>query len=152
MPELTRTRALESIPPEWIEREFGSPGAHWVGNNYFTKSPIDPNSGAAFVIKKTGRWIQGAGGLGGDLVDLISMRDNLSLDDAIAYIMGVDGVEVKDPSPKAIFRVGKKDVKPQIPIPTDAGNIPKALSRSQYATKRYGAPFDLWSYTAPEGQ
>lgn len=70
--------ARSCISRNVIELLFSSPGSYWRKNQFITRSPMNPNENLeGFEIEETGLWFDFRTDEGGDLIDLISMSNDI---------------------------------------------------------------------------
>ena len=81
-------RARQAITRGLIERYLLIPGAHWKGNEFWTLNPNRPDKHiGSFHISDIGQWFDHAIEQGGDLIEIISKRDGLTLKQAAEKII-----------------------------------------------------------------
>ena len=82
-------RARPLITRSYIENQFSAPGSHWKGNSFWTLNPTrDDSEIGSFSIREDGKWFDHATYTGGDVFDLISIRDSLPAADVARELVG----------------------------------------------------------------
>lgn len=140
-------RARAVISRGLIERYFLSPGAKWDKGEYWTLNPLrNDKSIGSFHISESGQWYDHATQEGGDIIEMLSKRDGMSLPDAAKKIIEDSGGVVDEPR-----TAEKKKVKAIIPIPDDAFDKLNERLNSEWSVKKYGKAVGGWRYQDPRG-
>ena len=84
--------AHECINRGVIESLFNSPGCHWRNDQFVTLSPLKSNATiGGFEIQETGIWHDFPTEESGDLIDLVSMSENVTKLEAAEIIIKTSG-------------------------------------------------------------
>ncbi|MBP7735990.1 MAG: hypothetical protein KA369_08460 [Spirochaetes bacterium] len=132
-----------------IERYLQAPGAYWKAGEYWT---LNTNRGdkhiGSFHINEEGQWFDHAVNEGGDLIDYISMRHNISKSEAAEKIIEDSGGTVDQPKQKT-----EKKTKPGavIPIPPEAFEKLNTKLKSKWSVDKHGECVDGWKWKDKSG-
>jgi len=73
------TEAKRYVTRAFIETNFGVPGAHWRGGNYWTLNPArEDREIGSFSIREDGVWYENIDGSHGDVFDLLAVKTGRS--------------------------------------------------------------------------
>lgn len=143
----TFTEARRRISRGLIEKYLSTPGAYWKGDEFWTLNPLrtDKHIGS-FHISDIGQWYDHAINQGGDLIELLSKRDGLTLKQAAEKIIEDSGGD-----PKPMNKNDKKKTAALIPIPEEA--FPKLNERleSKWSIEKYGDINGGWKWRDNRG-
>lgn len=121
-------RARPLITRSYIENQFSAPGSHWKGDNFWTLNPTrDDSEIGSFSIREDGKWFDHATYTGGDVFDLISIRDGIPAADVARELAGERAPEdptYSSPSEAERERVAAEEAKKKELLP-DWQPIPK---------------------------
>ncbi|MBW8003125.1 MAG: hypothetical protein FVQ80_14080 [Planctomycetes bacterium] len=142
-------QARQAITRPLIEAMYGTPGAYWKGDDYWTLSPLrgDKKIGS-FSVNTEGNYFDFSSQDKGNFIDLVSKSSGCSPEEAAKEILGQDSV-VPDEKPKT---EKYKKPKPVIPIPPEALRKLNGTTKSDYARKKHGTPAGGWKYHMAEGE
>jgi putative DNA primase/helicase len=131
-----------------IERYLHQPGAHWKGNEYWTLNPLrDDRHIGSFHISEIGQWFDHANNEGGDLIDLLCMRHNITKKEAAEKIIEDTGGM---PDTKSTKKKAEKP-EPLIPIPEEAFQKLNERLESEWSVKQYGEVGGGWKWKDKRG-
>jgi putative DNA primase/helicase len=125
------------------------PGGKWKGENYNFCSPFRKDEHPSIDMKENGLWVDRVHEeVGGDLIDYLAMRHNISKKEAAEKIIEDSGgtVENKKPSNK-----DKKKPDPVIPIPEEAFEKLNNRLEQDWSIKKYGAINGGWKWRDNKG-
>lgn len=139
--------ARRSISRSIIERYLHQPGAHWKDDEYWTLNPLrgDKHIGS-FHISAIGQWFDHAINEGGDLIELLSKRDGLTLKAAAEKIIADAGGQVQ-----AEEKNEKKKVEAVVPIPEEAFKALNDRLESDWSSKKFGIVTAGWKWKDARG-
>lgn len=139
--------ARRSISRSIIERYLHQPGAHWKDDEYWTLNPLrgDKHIGS-FHISAIGQWFDHAINEGGDLIELLSKRDGLTLKAAAEKIIADAGGQVQ-----AEEKNEKKKVEAVVPIPEEAFKALNDRLESDWSSKKFGIVTAGWKWKDQRG-
>lgn len=139
--------ARRSINRGLIERYLHQPGSHWKDDEYWTLNPLrgDKHIGS-FHISAIGQWFDHAINEGGDLIELLSKRDGLTLKAAAEKIIADAGGQVQ-----AEEKNEKKKVEAVVPIPEEAFKALNDRLESDWSSKKFGIVTAGWKWKDARG-
>lgn len=119
----------------------------WQGKNKEICSPFRADKNPSIHMTEDGLWIDRATNDGGDLIDFISRRDNITKKEAAEKIIemsvGVIPEKKKDE---------QKKYKPVIPFDSEKLKILNEHIKNKYIIEKYGTIVDGWTYRNQDGK
>lgn len=120
---------------------------NWQGKNKEILSPFRQEKHPSIHMTEDGLWIDRATNDGGDLIDFISRRDNISKKEAAEKIIKKSGGSIPEKKKES-----EKKYKPVIPFSDDKLQLLNKHVTSSYITEKYGEPVKAWTYRNQDGK
>jgi len=132
-----------------IENLFSVPGAKWKKSEFWTLNPVRADKSiGSFHISESGQWYDHSTKEGGDLIDLIVARDNITKKQAAEYILNQAG----KPMPETKKKQKKNKPAPVIPVPENDVKKLNELLSSKWYLEKIGAVVSGWEYRDENGK